>query len=114
LSPSRRAAAVTGVEPPPREPVVVMPRLDEGRSDPVRYPTLSRYLGEEGAVLLQALVDLDGRVAETTLVRSCGFPRLDWATRAGIAENYRFVPGTVDGIPMRMWITFKVIWGLSS
>jgi periplasmic protein TonB len=98
--------------PPPREPVSVLPRIDAAHSREPEYPPVSRRLGEQGSVILQVLVGADGRVAEAKLVQSSGVPRLDEAALAGIKDNYRFTPGTVDGTPQPMWYTFKFTWKL--
>jgi protein TonB len=115
---STAITAVTRVPPPPApvpapvEPVRVLPKLDARRSQEPEYPLASRRLGEQGSVVLEVLVDVDGRVSEARLVQSSGFERLDQAALAGVKNNYRFVPGTVDGKPQPMWYTFKFNWKL--
>lgn len=43
------------------------------------YPAISRRLGEEGTVILNAEIDGTGTILRTELVKSSGFPRLDRA-----------------------------------
>lgn len=96
--------------PPPRAPVRVQPRLDLTRSHEPAYPALSRRLGEQGSLIVQALVGEDGRASDVKLIESSGYPRLDEAALAGIRGDYRFVPGAVDGKPTPQWFTFRFVW----
>ncbi len=90
----------------------VQPRLDGAHSHEPEYPPVSRRLGEQGTVILQVLVDAEGRAIEAKIVQSSGFPRLDQAAIAGVKDDYRFVPGTLDGKAQPMWYTFKFTWKL--
>jgi protein TonB len=102
--------------PPPPVPVAegvrIMPKIDAKRSQEPEYPPTSRRLGEQGSLVLQVLVDTDGRVLDTKLVQSSGFGRLDQAALDGVKADYRFLPGTLDGKPQQMWYTFKFTWKL--
>jgi protein TonB len=115
-SPAPRAPPPTAITVPPPlpapAPVQVAPHLDLRASREPEYPPLSRQLGEQGSVVLQVLVDADGRVADTKLVQSSGFARLDQAALAQIKSAYRFAPGTVDGKSQPMWLTIKYNWQL--
>lgn len=108
---------VKPIEPPPpaapaAEPVRVLPRIDARHSQEPEYPPTSRRLGEQGSLVLQVLVDVDGKVIDQKLLQSSGYDRLDQAALQGIKSNYRFLPGTVDGKPQQMWYTFKFTWKL--
>jgi periplasmic protein TonB len=94
------------------EPIRILPRLDAQHSHEPEYPPQSRRLGEQGSLILQALIGVDGDVLESKLVQSSGFDRLDQAALEGIKSSYRFIPGTVDGKPQLMWYTFKFTWKL--
>ncbi len=112
---STAPTVITTVKPAPApapEPVRVLPRIDAQHSHEPDYPPQSRRLGEQGSLVLQALIAVDGRVLEAKLVQSSGFDRLDRAALEGIKSDYRFVPGTVDGKPQPMWYTFKFTWKL--
>jgi periplasmic protein TonB len=102
--------------PPPPVPVAegvrIMPKIDAKRSQEPEYPPTSRRLGEQGSLVLQVLVDTDGRVLDTKLVQSSGFERLDQAALDGVKADYRFLSGTLDGKPQQMWYTFKFTWKL--
>ena len=70
---------VTTTRPPPTAPtgVQVLPRIDAQHSREPDYPAQSRRLGEQGSVVLQVLVDVDGKVLESKLAQSSGSDRLD-------------------------------------
>lgn len=55
------------------------------------YPPASRELGEQGRVLLRAMINTDGTVAQVVLRKSSGFDRLDQAALDTV-KNWRFVP----------------------
>jgi periplasmic protein TonB len=117
---STAITAVTPVKPvappppvaPAAEPVRVLPRIDARHSQEPEYPPTSRRLGEQGSVILQVLVDTDGKVIDSKLLQSSGYDRLDQAALDGVKSNYRFLPGTVDGKSQQMWYTFKFTWKL--
>jgi periplasmic protein TonB len=94
------------------EPARVTPKIDASHSREPEYPPAARRLGLQGSVILEVLIDVDGRVRESKLVQSSGYDVLDQAALAGVKDNYRFVPGTVDGKPQQMWYTFKFNWKL--
>ena len=112
---STAITGVTSVKPPPAAPpapIRIEPAIDSGQSRPPEYPIDSRRSGEEGAVILAVLVDADGRVVDARLKQSSGFPRLDGAALKAARSDYRFRPGTLDGKPAEMWLTFKINWKL--
>lgn len=109
---STAPTVVTTVKPPAPQPIQILPRIDAQHSREPEYPPQSRRLGEQGSLVLQALIDVDGRVLDSKLVQSSGFDRLDQAALDGIKSNYRFIPGMVDGKPRQMWYTFKFTWKL--
>jgi protein TonB len=116
--PRSTAPAVVTTAPPltpaPTAPVTVQPRIDLAQSSQPEYPPQSRRLGEQGSVVLQVMVDANGRVTDSKLVQSSGSPRLDQAALDGVKTSYRFFPGTVDGKKQPMWFTFKFTWKLQS
>jgi periplasmic protein TonB len=115
LAPPKQSTApmvITTERSPAADPVRILPRIDPQHSREPEYPAQSRRLGEQGSLVLQALIDIDGRVLETKLLQSSGFDRLDQAALDGIKSNYRFAPGTIDGKPQAMWYTFKFTWKL--
>jgi protein TonB len=96
----------------PRKPVVVAPGIDPaiGLSEP-SYPAGEIRQQHTGTVLLSVLVLANGRVGDVRTDQSSGYPRLD-ASAVREAREWRFKPGTSDGVPMVMWkqvpITFRL------
>lgn len=113
------AITVVTTKAPPAAPaevkhVIVQPGAAAGRSacanpDDI-YPAVSKELGEEGKVLIDALVGADGSVVQTRLNHSSGAHRLDAAAASGAAQICHFVPGTVDGKPAPMWVTIPFVF----
>jgi protein TonB len=95
-SPSRETAEtrVEKIQPAPITP----PRTDAVRFNnpaPV-YPRLSLRHGEEGKVILSLLVHADGTVAEVSVKRSSGHPRLDKAALKAI-RHWHYLPAMQNG-----------------
>jgi periplasmic protein TonB len=97
---------------PPHEPVKVGPHIDVAASHEPEYPPVSRRLGEQGTVILEVMVEPNGRASDVKIIQSSGFPRLDEAAVNGVKASYRFAPGTLDGKPAAMPYTFKFTWKL--
>lgn len=76
-----------------------------------RYPERSRELGETGTVLLALSIDTEGRVADSRVEKSSGFPRLDEAALAALSKC-RFRPGTVNDTPQASWVKLRYVWKL--
>lgn len=74
------ASAATAPGPASAEGPGLPPRLRPGTRRPP-YPEASRWDREAGRVTLRLKVRADGTVADATVLRSSGFPRLDRAAR---------------------------------
>jgi periplasmic protein TonB len=114
VTPVRPPESEPTAPPPPHVAVSVPPHIDLAwaNSHKPEYPPVSRRLGEEGVVVLQVLVDPSGRASDVKVAQSSGFPRLDQAAVEWTKANYRFSPGTVDGKPQPMWVSFRFNWKL--
>jgi protein TonB len=101
--------------PPPApkaEPVRVAAKIDAAKNcRPPEYPAVSRRMEEQGRVVLDMLVDLDGRVTDSKVAQSSGHPRLDEAAREALSLC-KFQPATVDGKPERTWSQISYVWKL--
>ena len=96
--PPQHAITVQSTQPtPPPKPIIKAPpsvslRIDGKRCRAPEYPSVSNRLGEQGSVVLQLLVGPDGKVKDSKIVRSSGYPRLDEAaleaTRASTCPPY--------------------------
>ncbi|OYV37537.1 MAG: hypothetical protein B7Z83_04710 [Thiomonas sp. 20-64-5] len=74
---------------------------------PPPYPRLSRQLGEEGTALLKVQVGPDGRALQVKLMSSTGYPRLDDAAVATVAQ-WRFVAATRNGQAVTSWVLVPI------
>jgi TonB family protein len=73
------------------------------------YPERSYRNGETGTVLLSLLVGNDGRVIESKVQKSSGFPELDKATKKAVAQC-KFKPA--DGQVEPVWTKMVYAWSL--
>lgn len=114
--PPQQTITPTTTTPPPPAPAPVARTV--AREAPVvlsshcrepDYPSLSQRLGEEGEVMLALLVGVDGRVTDSRIERSSGYPRLDQAAVAGLSRC-RFTPGTADGQPEQAWARLRYVF----
>ena len=102
-SPSSPAASkpVVREAEAPASVVRVEPSLIASSQQPPVYPRASRRAGEAGTVVLRINIAASGAVTATTIVVSSGFERLDAAAQKAV-KQWRFTPGTVDGVPTAM------------
>jgi TonB family protein len=71
---------------------------------PPTYPPQARRLGREGTVTVRVLVSERGEVVEAQLEgEEAGFGMDQAALTA--ARTARYQPATVDGVPVRIWVT---------
>jgi protein TonB len=109
----RQPAPAPVVAPPAPEPVRTKPSVEVGKSCRIPdYPSASKMLSESGTVVLRFLVDVDGRVLESQVESSSGYPRLDEAARAALSLCH-FRAGTADGKPERSWAKLRYVWKLN-
>ena len=90
-------------QPPPVHEATPLYRLN-----PLpEYPLTARKRGYQGTVILEVLVDREGRVADLRLSASCGYSVLDQAALAGV-KTWLFEPGTRGGENVEMWVKVPV------
>lgn len=75
------------------------------------YPQADRTGRHEGTVTVGFLVDADGAVTDSRLLRSSGFSGLDKAAQAALFKC-RFSPALKDGHPVRTWAPVQYVWAL--
>lgn len=75
------------------------------------YPPVSRRMGEQGKVVIRALIGADGVAQEATIQQSSGFDRLDQAALA-TALRWRYVPGKRAGVAETMWFNVPFLFVL--
>lgn len=108
-APTNTITAVTSKPAPaaPPAPVAqaaphVPPVVKAGQCREPEYPPASERLGEEGRVVLQLLVNTDGKVIDSKIETSSGHPRLDNAAREALSLC-KFTPGSYQGQPEQAW-----------
>lgn len=98
---------------PPAEPSRA-PRFVAGGASQPPYPTASRRLGEEGAVVVAVSIDANGAITDVRLVTSSGFARLDQAALDHARRRWRFEPALQDGQPVAATRTITVSFRLAN
>lgn len=107
----RAPAAPAGTAAAPHVPIRTAPVVDSRFCSKPDYPPVSRRREETGAVVLNLLIDADGRVIQSKIESSSGYERLDEAARQALSLC-RFKPGTVDGKPEKSWHKLRYVWKL--
>jgi periplasmic protein TonB len=79
---------------------------------PPNYPIQARRRGLQGVVMLEALIDTSGGVADLRLSSSSGHSILDQAALEAV-RGWRFTPGTVSGRRKQMWVNVPVRFALN-
>jgi protein TonB len=107
-------APVSSAPPAPAAP----PRVELPTSDAdylhnpkPPYPPLSRRLGEQGKVVVRALIGLDGTAQQVQIKQSSGFERLDQSALATVLR-WRYVPGKRAGVAEAMWFNVPITFVL--
>jgi periplasmic protein TonB len=67
-----------------------------------QYPVESMRAGEEGAAVLQVLVDESGRASDVKVARSSGFARLDEAAVMAVSR-WKFAPSSHGALAVPTW-----------
>ncbi|HEY6865936.1 MAG TPA: energy transducer TonB, partial [Candidatus Eisenbacteria bacterium] len=104
-APARAAAALPETLRVALQPAGPLPApvvLDSCRAT---RPPLAQENGVFGRVMIDALVDLEGRVVATRVTH--GVPMLDSAA-VDCARHYRFAPYLVGGRPSPFWVAIPV------
>ncbi|GAB1596320.1 hypothetical protein PAGU2638_19990 [Lysobacter sp. PAGU 2638] len=65
------------------------------------YPSSSLRANEQGTVMLEVLVDVDGKPIEVRIARSSGYRALDLAARRQVLANWMFRPAMRNGQPVQ-------------
>ena len=85
------------VVPPADTGPLAMERLEYASAPPPPYPPEAERRRLEGTVLLQVLVDVDGRPLEVLVQRSSGHRALDDAARKFVLKRWTFRPALRNG-----------------
>lgn len=75
------------------------------------YPRIAKTRGWEGVVLFDVLVRKDGRVGRMKMLSSSGYRSLDNAAKK-VLRRWKFVPGTIMGIPVESQVKVPIRFSL--
>lgn len=112
--------AATNVERPAPPPVPVAPsgpvRIGGHIREPRRlvqvqpiYPEFARNSRVQGSVILEALLDVTGKVERVTVLKSA--PLLDDAA-VNAVKQWRYTPTQLNGVPVPVLMTITVVFSL--
>ncbi|ELX08264.1 hypothetical protein Jab_2c03100 [Janthinobacterium sp. HH01] len=79
--------------------------------DTPAYPLDAKMKGQEGVARMALLIDAQGRVAESRIIKSSRSFSLDRASREAIALC-RFVPPMQNGVAVGGWVSLRYTWRL--
>jgi protein TonB len=99
---------------PTLEPIRVGGRIQEPRKlkgVPPAYPEAARDARIEGVVILEALINPQGRVAEIEVLR--GVPLLEEAAVDAV-QQWVYMPTLMDGVPVPVLLTVTVRFDLTN
>ncbi len=95
------ADAGPGIDATPPGPAAQPMQLAYLSAPAPAYPRAALQQRLSGTVLLQVLVDVDGRPLDVTVARSSGYRVLDEAARMQVLKRWRFQPALQDGQPVQ-------------
>ena len=103
-------------EPPPPQPKIARPGF-QGIREPKRiaylapeYPEIARLSRVEGTVILEAVLDVTGRVHSVRVLKSVAL--LDEAAIRAVRQ-WRYTPTELNGVPVQVLMTITVNFQLA-
>jgi protein TonB len=106
-----KAPAPATAAPATANPARVAAVADFNTCAKPEWPKASLRNEETGTVTLSFLIGVDGRVADSKILKSSGFRGLDKAAVGGISKC-KFKPGLTDGKPEQAWMQMQYVWTL--
>lgn len=77
------------------------------KNPPPKYPRIARRRSYQGTVVLEVLVNQEGRVGDLRLLQSSGHPVLDRTAMASV-KNWLFEPGLRGDKKVEMWVRVPI------
>jgi protein TonB len=77
------------------------------KNPPPLYPRMSKRLGEQGVVIVRALIGVNGLAEKAEIYKSSGYERLDQAALDAV-KLWRYVPGKRMGHVEPMWFNIPL------
>ncbi len=107
--------------PPPPAPKVqaalpvpkTVSKVEFVRAPDPTYPMMSRRLGEQGKVMVRALIDEQGHALNVAIHQSSGKPRLDEAAKRAVLDAL-FKPYHEEGKAEQVYVVIPVIFRMES
>jgi protein TonB len=116
---ARPASSTPAPEGPPAtkakssDQSLILPNLNADYLDnpAPAYPEEARTRGEQGRVLVRALISTQGTVSQLLVQRSSGYANLDQAALATV-KNWRFVPARRGETTVAAWVVVPISFSL--
>jgi periplasmic protein TonB len=113
---SIEAVGGSGIAPPPAPAPIAPIHLHSGMKPPTKttdvapiYPAIAKSAHVQGVVILEAVLDAQGRVTSVHILRS--IPLLDDAAVVAV-QQWRFTPALLNGEPVPVVMTVTVNFAL--
>jgi protein TonB len=97
--PQREEPAAAAAPAAPAQPRTIASGVEYIQPPDVKYPALSKRMGEEGKSIIRVLINEKGRAERAEVQKSSGSSRLDDAARQAVMRAL-FKPYMEDGKPM--------------
>jgi protein TonB len=107
------AASASPAQTADSRPPLTLPNLnaDYLNNPAPPYPEEARERGEQGKVLVRALINADGTVAQLAMKRSSGFTNLDQSALETV-KKWRFVPARRGAAAVSAWVVVPISFSL--
>ncbi len=105
-APTQLAALPSATEMPSSPPLITQARFRSPPAPPT-YPRRAIDLGQEGEVVIRALVGPDGESREIRIFRSSGVPLLDDAALRAV-RRWAFEAAQINGRAIEAWVEVPV------
>lgn len=79
----------------------------------IRYPAEAVTKNIQGRVVTQFVVEKDGSVGEVKVIRGCS-PELDKEAVRVVKKLPKFIPGKMNGQPVRSWYTLPITFSMQA
>lgn len=109
--PSTDPVADSSTVEPSSGPIAAV-RLEYADAPPPTYPRDALRTRTEGTVMLQVLVDVDGRPIDVQVQASSGNHSLDDTARKHVLKRWRFKPAMRDGVAMQAYGLVPIAFAL--
>lgn len=96
--------------PAPDEFVAYEEAPEKVETPALKYPEMARRAGIEGVVFINVLVDKEGKVRDTRIVKESGANAGFEEAAIEQAKGTLWKPAISNGQPVAVWVTYKVVF----